>query len=83
MLNNQLITAAITGPRTEAHWDSYVRALDVKIDAEDEAFVDSLVTPGHASTPGFNDPSHPVEGRVPRGGNAPTPVAPARPPRVA
>ena len=48
------------------HWNGYIRALDVKIDAEDEALVDSLVTTGHPSTPGFNDPSHPVEGRVPR-----------------
>lgn len=66
VLNNQLVTAAITGPRTEAHWDSYVKALDVKLDAEDEALVDRLVTPGHASTHGYNDPSHPVEGRAAR-----------------
>jgi aryl-alcohol dehydrogenase-like predicted oxidoreductase len=66
VLNNKLVTAAITGPRTEAHWDSYIRALDVKLDAEDEALVDRLVTTGHPSTPGFNDPSHPVEGRVAR-----------------
>ena len=66
VLNNKLVTAAITGPRTEAHWDSYVKALNVKLDADDEALVDRLVTTGHASTHGFNDPSHPVEGRVPR-----------------
>ena len=66
VLNNQLVTAAITGPRTEAHWDSYIKALDIKLDADDEALVNRLVTEGHASTPGFNDPSHPVEGRVPR-----------------
>jgi aryl-alcohol dehydrogenase-like predicted oxidoreductase len=84
VLNNQLVTASITGPRTEAHWDSYIRALDVKLDAEDEAFVDSLVTPGHASTPGFNDPSHPLEGRVPRTHDVSPPTAPlARPLRVA
>jgi len=78
VLNNQLVTAAITGPRTEAHWDSYVKALDIKLDAEDEALVDSLVTTGHASTHGFNDPSHPVEGRVPRN----TEGGPKRPPLV-
>ena len=66
VLNNKLVTAAITGPRTEAHWDGYLRALDVKLDAEDEALVDSLVVPGHASTPGYNDPGHPLEGRFPR-----------------
>lgn len=66
VLNNKLITASIAGPRTEEQWDGYIRALDVKLTADDEAFVDSLVTTGHPSTPGFNDPSHPVEGRVAR-----------------
>ena len=65
VLNNRLITSTITGPRTEAHWDSYIGALDVSFSAEDEALIDELVTTGHASTHGFNDPSHPVEGRVP------------------
>lgn len=85
VLNNKLVTSAITGPRTEAHWDSYIRALDVKLDAEDEALVDSLVTTGHASTHGFNDPSHPVEGRVARSvpGAASDPVPLIRPLRVA
>ena len=73
VLNNKLVTAAITGPRTEAHWDSYIKALDVTLDAEDEALVNRLVTEGHASTHGFNDPSHPVEGRVPRHAEPPAP----------
>ena len=67
VLNNTAVSSAIVGPRTEEQWDSYTNALTVKISAEDEAFVDSLVTPGHASTPGFNDVSHFVSGRVPRG----------------
>ena len=33
--------------------------------AEDEQLADSLVVPGHASTPGFTDPAYPVEGRFP------------------
>ncbi|MBP2232412.1 aryl-alcohol dehydrogenase-like predicted oxidoreductase [Azospirillum agricola] len=66
VLNNRLITAAIAGPRTEAQWDAYVKALDHRFTAEDEALVDRLVVTGHASTHGFNDPGHPVEGRVPR-----------------
>ncbi|MCX5493692.1 aldo/keto reductase [Kaistia dalseonensis] len=66
VLNNQIVTAAIAGPRTEEQWDGYVKALDIRLTAEDEALVDRLVTTGHASTHGFNDPSHPVEGRVPR-----------------
>ena len=28
--------------------------------------VDELVSPGHPSTPGYNDPAYPIEGRVPR-----------------
>lgn len=64
VLNNKLVTSAITGPRTEAHWDSYIDALDVQFSSDDEALVDGLVTTGHASTHGFNDPGHPVEGRV-------------------
>jgi len=68
VLNNEAVSSAIVGPRTEAQWDAYTRALAVKITAEDEAFIDSLVTPGHASTPGFNDVSHFVSGRTPRQG---------------
>lgn len=66
VLNNSAVSSAIVGPRTEEQWDAYTQALAVKITAEDEAFVDSLVTPGHSSTPGFNDVSHFVSGRVPR-----------------
>jgi aryl-alcohol dehydrogenase-like predicted oxidoreductase len=64
VLNNRLISSTIAGPRTETHWDSYAQALSLKLDADDEAFVDSLVAPGHASTPGYTDPGYPVEGRV-------------------
>ncbi|MDR0280584.1 MAG: aldo/keto reductase [Paucimonas sp.] len=66
VLNNQAVSSAIVGPRTEAQWDTYGGALEVKISAEDEAFIDSLVTPGHASTHGFNDVAHFVSGRSPR-----------------
>ncbi|MHC6225568.1 aldo/keto reductase [Pseudomonas sp. X10] len=66
VLNNRLVSSAIVGPRTEAQWDTYSGALEVKITAEDEAFIDSLVTPGHASTPGYNDVAHFVSGRLPR-----------------
>ncbi|CAG9194645.1 Predicted oxidoreductase [Paraburkholderia sabiae] len=63
VLKNRLVSAAIAGPRTEAQWDSYVEALNVQIGPEDETFVDSLVPPGHASTPGYTDPGYPIEGR--------------------
>lgn len=64
VLRNRLISACIAGPRTEAQWDAYVEALAVQLGAEDDALIDSLVAPGHASTPGYTDPQYPVEGRV-------------------
>ena len=66
VLHNKLVTGAIAGPRTPEQWEDYVGALEVRLDAEDEALVDRLVAPGHPSTPGYNDPSYPIEGRVPR-----------------
>lgn len=69
VLNNRLVTATIAGPRTEAQWDAYLAALDYRFTAEDEALVDSLVPAGHPSTPGFNDPAYPLEGRLPRTAN--------------
>jgi aryl-alcohol dehydrogenase (NADP+) len=63
VLNNAAVTSVITGPRTFEQWTSYFGALDYKWTAEDEALADSLVTTGHASTHGYNDPAYPVEGR--------------------
>ena len=51
--------------RTEAHLEDYLAALDYRFTAEDEALVDALVSPGHPSTPGYNDPQYPIEGRAP------------------
>jgi len=70
LLNNALVTAVIGGPRTEAQWDDYVRALDYHFTAEDEALVDRQVVTGHPSTPGYNDPAYPIEGRMPRTASA-------------
>ena len=64
VLNNQYISSAIVGPRTEAHWDSYMQSLDFTLTREDEDFINSLVAPGHASTAGYTDPGYPVEGRL-------------------
>ncbi|MBL8696749.1 MAG: aldo/keto reductase [Alphaproteobacteria bacterium] len=66
VLNNQFVTSAIAGPRTLDQWRTYIPALSYRLDAEDEALVDSLVSTGHPSTPGYNDPAYPIEGRVPR-----------------
>lgn len=64
VLANRFVSAAIAGPRTEAQWEDYVGALDVRLTPEDEALVDSLVPPGHASSYGHTDPAYPVQGRV-------------------
>ena len=66
--NNALVHGVIGGPKTLAQWQEYLRALDAPFDADDEALVDSLVAPGHASTPGYTDPQYPVTGRRPRSG---------------
>ena len=66
--NNRSVAGVIGGPRTLAQWNDYLGALKVPFEAEDEAFVSSLVSPGHASTAGFNDPQYPIEGRVPKVG---------------
>jgi aryl-alcohol dehydrogenase-like predicted oxidoreductase len=64
VLHNRLVTSAIGGPRTEAQWEDYAAALSVRLGPDDEALVDRLVSPGHPSTPGYNDPQYPIEGRV-------------------
>ena len=68
VLNSAQVSSVIAGPRTEEQWDDYVRALDYKFTADDEALIDRLVVAGHPSTPGFNDPAYPIEGRTTRGG---------------
>ncbi len=70
VLNNALVTAAIAGPRTLEQWQGYLAALACDFGAEDEALVDSLVAGGHPSTPGYNDPAYPVEGRIARTGQS-------------
>jgi aryl-alcohol dehydrogenase (NADP+) len=67
VLHNTLVHSVIGGPRTPAQWDDYLQALKAPpFTADDEALVDSLVAPGHPSTPGFTDPVYPVTGRVPQ-----------------
>ena len=66
VLNNRFVTAAIAGPRTEEQWEEYAGALSIRLGPDDEALIDSLVAPGHPSTPGYNDPQYPIEGRAAR-----------------
>jgi aryl-alcohol dehydrogenase-like predicted oxidoreductase len=78
VLNSRYISSTIGGPRTEAQWQDYLPALRYRLTAEDEVFVDSLVTSGHPSTPGFNDPGHPFFGRIARHGTSQDRQAPVR-----
>ncbi len=59
VLANPIITSVIAGPRTLAQFEDYFGAMNVIISPEEEAMVDALVTPGHASTHGYNDPNYP------------------------
>ncbi len=64
VLAHRAVSSVIAGPRTFEQWTDYLPAADVEIDAADEVFVDSLVRPGHPSTPGYNDPAYPLEARA-------------------
>lgn len=66
VLANPLVSSVIAGPRTEAQWAGYLRAVQEPFDAEDEALLDRLVAAGHPSTPGYTDPIYPVRGRPAR-----------------
>ena len=61
---NRIVSSVIAGPRTLAQWREYVDAIGAPWRAEDEALVDSLVRPGHPSTPGYSDPQYPFFGRI-------------------
>ncbi len=64
VLNNRIVSAVLAGPRTFEQWTDYLSAVGKTLDAEDEALIDSLVPPGHPSTPGYNDPQYPFYGRI-------------------
>jgi aryl-alcohol dehydrogenase-like predicted oxidoreductase len=64
VLANRIVSSVIAGPRTLKQWQDYRPTLDYVFTAEDEALVDSLVRPGHPSTPGYTDPAYPLNGRL-------------------
>jgi aryl-alcohol dehydrogenase-like predicted oxidoreductase len=63
VLANRIVSSVIAGPRTLAQWDDYFPATEFGWSDADEALVDSLVAPGHPSTPGYSDPQYPIFGR--------------------
>ena len=64
--HNALVHGVIGGPKSLAQWQEYIAAMAAPFGADDEALVDAMVAPGHASTPGYTDPVYPVAGRQPR-----------------
>ena len=63
LLANRIVSSVIAGPRTGEQWSDYVGAIGTMWNADDDALVDSLVRPGHPSTPGYTDPRYPFFGR--------------------
>ena len=63
LLASRTVSAVIAGPRTLAQWQEYFAALEVQWDDADEELIDSLVAPGHPSTPGYSDPQYPLADR--------------------
>jgi aryl-alcohol dehydrogenase-like predicted oxidoreductase len=63
VLAHQAVSSVIAGPRTLKQWQDYAPALDYAVTPEDEALIDSLVHPGHPSTPGYTDPAYPMHQR--------------------
>ncbi len=56
VLHNQLVTAAIAGPRTEEQWDDYVAALNRPFSADDEALSTGLSPRGIRQRPVITTP---------------------------
>ncbi len=63
ILANPIITSVILGPRTVEQWEDNVGCMNIKVTAEDEAFVDNLIPLGEHSGKGFQDSAYPVLGR--------------------
>jgi aryl-alcohol dehydrogenase-like predicted oxidoreductase len=63
VLAHRAVSSVIAGPRTLEQWKGYAAAVDCKITPEDEQLIDSLVRPGHPSTPGYSDPAYPLPPR--------------------
>ncbi|MBY4947643.1 aldo/keto reductase [Cupriavidus respiraculi] len=63
VLANPIVSSVIAGPRTLAQFEDYFGAINIALSPDEEAMVDGLVPPGHASTHGYTDPQYPFAGR--------------------
>lgn len=64
VLAHRAVSSVIAGPRTLEQWQAYAPAVEFELTPQDEALVDTLVAPGHPSTPGYSDPQYPIPGRT-------------------
>ena len=64
VLAHRAMSSVIAGPRLLKQWQDYLPAVEYVLTREDEALVDSLVRPGHPSTPGYTDPAYPLNPRT-------------------
>ncbi len=64
VLAHRAVSSVIAGPRTLGQWQDYLPAVEYAVTPEDEVLVDSMVAPGHPSTPGYTDPAYPMHPRV-------------------
>lgn len=62
-LANPTLTSVIIGPRTMDQLTDNLGCLDVKINPQDEDFIDGVVPPGEHSGKGFQDTAYPITGR--------------------
>jgi aryl-alcohol dehydrogenase (NADP+) len=63
VMNNAFVTGVVAGPRTPEQLEDYLGCFKHSFTKEDEALIDSMVVTGHSTTPGYNDPAYPIEGR--------------------
>jgi aryl-alcohol dehydrogenase-like predicted oxidoreductase len=63
VLAHRAVSSVIAGPRTLEQWQAYLPAVELALTQQDDELVDSLVPPGHPSTPGYSDPAYPLPSR--------------------
>jgi len=68
VLNNKIVSSVVAGPRTLAHWKSYLGALKQLFSAEDEAFFEKLAPACYPLEIGYHEKKDPPRGRLPRVG---------------
>jgi aryl-alcohol dehydrogenase-like predicted oxidoreductase len=63
VLANDAVPSVLIGPKNVGQLHSYVSAANEPYDADDEAFLSGLCTPGTTPVPGHQDPRYPADGR--------------------